>query len=105
MKKMTYVLATLCAVVSMQAYAVQAVKPEYQHAASICKRVQEKAVSTLAARKSGHNDREGDKSRLGKDSSEPMFVYAIDVAYDSDVNKTDVGDEAYNYCMLHKASS
>lgn len=105
MKKTIYVLAAFFSVASMQAYSAEPVKPEHQHASSLCKRVQETATATLEARKSGHNDREGDKAKLGKDSNDPMFQYAIDVAYDSDVNKTGVGQEAYDYCMLHKASA
>ncbi len=105
MKKTIYVLAALFAVASTQAYAADSVKPEHQHASSVCKRVQELAASTLEARKNGHNDKEGDKARLGKDSSDPMFQYAIDAAYESDVNKTGIGEEAYDYCMLHKASA
>lgn len=105
MKKMTVVFASVCAAVSLQAYAAEPVKPAYQHASTVCKQVQAKAEETLAARKSGHNDREGDKAKLGKQAGDPMFVYAIDVAYESDVNKTGIGQEAYDYCMLHKASS
>ena len=105
MKTMTYVVGALFAVASLQAYAAEPVKPAYKHADSVCKRVQEKAQATLQARREGHNDREGDKARLGSDSKEPMFTYAIDVAYESDVSKTDICQEAYDYCMLHKASS
>ena len=105
MKIMTYAVGSRCAVASWQAFAAEPVKPAHQHAASVCKRVQETAQATLQARKEGHNDRAGDKARLGSDSKDPMFTYAIDVAYDSDINKTGIGPEAYDYCMLHKASS
>ena len=105
MKMTTYILVSLCALVAVPSWAAEPVKPEHQNAAKVCKRVQETAVATLQARKSGHNDRAGDKARLGSDSSDPMFIYAIDVAYDSEVNKTGIGQEAHDYCMLHKAGS
>src|SRR5690606_28800250 len=105
MKTMTYVAAAIGAVASLHVYAAEPVKPAHQHAASVCKRVQETAEATWQARRSGHNDRAGDKAKLGSKSNEPMFTYAIDVAYDSDINKTGIGKEAYDYCMLHKAGA
>ncbi|MGH8811616.1 MAG: hypothetical protein ACREXO_06400 [Advenella sp.] len=105
MKMMTYVVGTICAVASLQAYAAEPVKPAHQNAASVCKRVQETAEATLQARKGGHNDRAADKAKLGNKSNDPMYMYAIDVAYDSDLNKTGIGKEAYDYCMLHKAGA
>jgi hypothetical protein len=105
MKMMTYVVGAMCVVASLQAYAAEPVKPAHQHAASVCKHVQDTAEATLQARKGGHNDRAGDKAKLGNKSNDPMFTYAIDVAYDSDVNKTSIGKEAYDYCMLHKAGA
>lgn len=105
MKVTTSILVALCALGTVPSWSAEPVKPAHQNAAKVCKRVQETAQTTLEARKSGHNDKAGDKARLGSDSTDPMFIYAIDVAYDSDVNKTGIGQEAYDYCMLHKASS
>ncbi|AFK62904.1 hypothetical protein TKWG_14130 [Advenella kashmirensis WT001] len=105
MKMMTYVAGAICAVASLQAYAAEPVKPAHKHAASVCTQVQDMAEATLQARKGGHNDRAGDKAKLGSKRNDPMFTYAIDVAYDSDINKTGIGKEAYDYCMLHKAGA
>ena len=105
MKTIAVMIAAVIVGATFQAQAAPAQKGPYTHASSICKRVQAKAVETFEARKTGHNDPVGDKARLGKDSQDPMFTYAIDVAYESDLSKTDIGKEAYDYCMLHKASS